>query len=188
MKERGDARRPDVRRYAVLVGEPGEPARVAHDRVVHDTVGLRHGHTLEPFRRALRHVLLEEALLADAVVKALERHGPPREMRHHDRGDQRVILGQLALGDAAVRKHHLLGVRDHDESRAVADDVARTSLGTKPEQPRMSQLGVNRPFDEGDLHHERRPHPVRAQARQPLGLREWRRCRLRWGRASRGAR
>ena len=43
----------------------------------------------------------------------------------------------------------------------------------------MPQLGVDRPFDEGDLHHDRRAQPVRAHARQPLGLREWRACDFR---------
>ena len=34
------------------------------------------------------------------------------------------------------------------------------------EQPRMAQLAVHRPLDEGDLHDDLGPHPVRAQARQ----------------------
>ena len=36
----------------------------------------------------------------------------------------------------------------------------------------MAKLAVHRPFDEGDLHDDLGPHPVRAQARQPDGLGE----------------
>ena len=36
----------------------------------------------------------------------------------------------------------------------------------------MAQLAVPGPLDEADLHDNLRTHPVRAQARQPLGLRE----------------
>ena len=39
----------------------------------------------------------------------------------------------------------------------------------------MPQLAVHRPLGERDLHDDLRPHPVRAQARQAVGLRERRR-------------
>src|SRR4051794_35963757 len=38
----------------------------------------------------------------------------------------------------------------------------------------MAKLPVHGPFDEGDLHHDLRTHPVRADARQPDRPGEWR--------------
>ena len=158
------ARRPHVRRDAVLVGQPEQRSRVGHERMVDGAVLLRHLDALEPGREALRHVLLQEPLLADAGGIALHRDRPAAEVRQHHRRDRLVVGGQLALGDAVVREQHLLGMRDHGVSRTTS----RAALSiADAEQARMAQLAVHRPLDERDLHDDLRAHPVRAQARQP---------------------
>ena len=91
------ARRPDVRRDAVLVGDPEQRARVGDERIVHRAVLLRHLDALEPRGEALRHVLLDEALLADAGRKALHRDRPAADVRQHHRRDRLVVGGELAL-------------------------------------------------------------------------------------------
>ncbi len=60
------ARRPHVRRDAVLVGEPEQRSRVADERMVHRAALLRNLDALQPLGETLRDVLLQEALLADA--------------------------------------------------------------------------------------------------------------------------
>ena len=57
------ARRPHVRRDGVLVRDPEQRPRVGDDRVMHRAVLLRHLDALEPVRKALRDILLDEPLL-----------------------------------------------------------------------------------------------------------------------------
>src|SRR5438874_826069 len=114
-----------MRRYTVLIGQPHEVARVGDNGIVDDAVLVRHGNALEPLGRALPDVLLKEPLRADAAMKALHRHRSARQMWQHDRRDELVVRDDLALGDAVVRKHHLLRMRDH----VGAHDSGTTSLG-----------------------------------------------------------
>ena len=88
-------------------------------------------------------------------------------MRQHDRRDRLVVRGELALGDPVVREQHLLGMRDH-----VSLTTSRRLVGADAEQPGMAKLAVHRPLDEGDLHDDLGPHPVRAHARQADGFGE----------------
>src|SRR5439155_5580075 len=60
-------------------------------------------------------------------------------------------------------------------SRRLAHYVARVLVEADAEQPRMPQLAVHGPLDEGDLHDDLRARPMRAQAGQPLRARERRR-------------
>ena len=107
------ARRPHVRRDAVLIGHPEQRSRVADERMVHGAALLRHLDALQPLGEALRDVLLQEALLADAARIALHRDRTAADVRQHDRRDRLVVGGELALGDAIVREQHLLRMRDH---------------------------------------------------------------------------
>src|SRR5688572_28730600 len=84
--------------------------------MVYGTVLLRDFDPLEPRRKALRHVLLNEALFSDAGGIPLHRDRTARHMRHHDRRNHLVVLRQLPLGNSVVREQHLLGVRDHASS------------------------------------------------------------------------
>ena len=68
------ARGPDMRRDAVLIDEPQQRSRVGDERMVHGAVFLRNLDPLQPIRKTLRHVLLNEALLADAGRETLHRH------------------------------------------------------------------------------------------------------------------
>src|SRR5205814_3446125 len=61
------ARRPDMRRDAVLVGQPEQRSRIQNDWVVHRPALLRNFDALQPFGEAPGDVLLEKTLLADAV-------------------------------------------------------------------------------------------------------------------------
>ena len=100
---------------------------------------------------------------------SLHRDGTAADVRQHDRRDRLVVRGELALGDAVVREQHLLGVRDHGISRTTsrADLSVRT-----PSNRGMAKLAVHRPLDEGNLHDDLGPHPVRANARQSDGFGE----------------
>ena len=60
------ARRPHVRRDAVLVRQPEQRARVGDERMMHGPALLRHLDAPKPRGIALRHVLLQEPLLVDA--------------------------------------------------------------------------------------------------------------------------
>ena len=128
----------------------------------------RSSHSGKPFD----DVLLQEALRADAAGKALHGDGTAAMCGSMTRRDRLVVGGELALRDAVVREQQLLGMRDHGD---LSHDVARGLVGAEAEQARVAQLAVHRPLDERHLHDDLRPHPVRAHARQPVGLRERRR-------------
>ena len=158
------ARGPDVRRDAVLVGEPQQRSAVADQRVVDRAALLRHLDALQPGREALHDVLLQEALRADARREALHRDRAAARCAAASAARRLVVGGQLALGDAVVGEQHLLGMGDrHGRSRTTSRGVLSVA---QPEQARMAQLAVRRPLDEGRPARRSRPHPVRAQARQ----------------------
>jgi hypothetical protein len=110
-------RDPDVGRDRVLVGEPDERSRVADQRVVHGparlVVALLNLDPLEPARKPLRHVLLDEALLLDAGGEPLHRDRTSPDVRDHERRHRLVVRAQLTLGDAGVGEEHLVGMGDH---------------------------------------------------------------------------
>src|SRR5262249_47902394 len=87
-------------------------ANVRDEWVVHDAALLRHRHALEPLRKSLADVLLDEALAADPAGKPLHRHRPPPHVRKHQRRDGLVVRGQLAFRDPVVWKKHFVWMRD----------------------------------------------------------------------------
>ena len=66
-------------------------------------------------------------------------------------------------------KQHLLGMCDHVSFPATTSRRARPCRYGR-RAAAMAQLAVHRPLDEGDLHDDLRPHPVRAQARQAVAF------------------
>jgi len=63
---------------------------------------------------ALRHVLLDEPRLADAVRVALHRDGPGAQVCEHQRRDRLVVRSDVALRDPVLREQHLFGMRDDE--------------------------------------------------------------------------
>src|SRR5690606_20207898 len=102
VEEVGYARRPDVRRDAVLVRKPSQATGIVDDGMLHDATFLRNGRALEPLGTLLQ-VFLEEPLFADPAVIPLHRDRASAKVGKHDRRDGLVVLGELALGDALIR-------------------------------------------------------------------------------------
>ena len=114
--EVGCARRPHVRRDAVLIGEPEQRTSVSGDGMMNRAVLLRHLDALQPRGEPLRHVFLDEPLVPDAGGVALHGDRAPLDVRQHDRRDGLVIRCHRALCDPIVGEQHLLGMRDHARS------------------------------------------------------------------------
>ena len=69
-------------------------------------------------RRLSNELQREKSLRADAAMKALHRHGPSTEMRHHHRRDELVVRRELSFRDVVIRKHDLLRMCDRDGAHA----------------------------------------------------------------------
>src|SRR5262249_8759328 len=78
----------------------------------------------QPRRPVTRAALLEEARRVDAVGVAAERQRPAFEVRQHDRRDARVVVDDLALGEAVVRVEDLVEVGEAERPRTDLDDGA----------------------------------------------------------------
>ncbi len=111
-----DPGRPDVRRDAVLVGQPEQRSRVGGQRVVHDASLLGNLDALQPVREAAGDVLLDEALLVDPCRKPLHRDGALADVREHDRRDGLVVRRDVSLGDPVCGEEHFLRMGDHGDS------------------------------------------------------------------------
>ena len=96
------------------IGRPGQRGNVVDHCVGDDVLAVvgRDIHRGHPLRRVRRDVLLEEELALDAVGKSLHRQRPLPNVRQHDRSDADVVVDELTLGEAALRKEHLLEIRD----------------------------------------------------------------------------
>ena len=97
---------------AGVVGDPDHRGLVGGEHVVEGVARFSDHLVIEPRRRPLGAVLLEEALAVDAVRVAHERQRPPPEMGEDGRGDLQVVLDQLRLEDAVMRPQHLVEVGD----------------------------------------------------------------------------
>jgi hypothetical protein len=73
-----------------------------------------------PRRLALRSLLREVRLAADAVRVALERERPVAQVRDDRVADRGVVVGQVALGHAVARKQELVRAR---QAHAAAADL-----------------------------------------------------------------
>src|SRR5262249_47111253 len=113
-----------------LVRHPEETALVRDERVVDGSAFLRDLDALQPFREAADHVLLPEALRADAARVALERDGAAADVGQHRGGDRLVVGSQLALGDAVLRAQPLPRVRDPPFS-SVADACPSPAIASR---------------------------------------------------------
>ena len=103
-----------MHRDRVLVREPLQRAAIVGERVVHRAVLLRRLHALQPRGKAFHHVLLQEALAADAGGEALHRDRPVAQVGEHHVRHRVVVRRELGLRDPVVRKEHLLRMRDRD--------------------------------------------------------------------------
>src|SRR5690348_14379325 len=122
-----------MRRDAVLVNEPQQRTRVGDDRVMHNPILLRSLDALQPIRKALGDIFLNETFLRDASRKAFHGYGPLNDMRQHRGRDHFVIRGEVSLGNSVIRKQNLFRMRDHHvsltTSRADLSIRIPTSLG-----------------------------------------------------------
>src|SRR5919112_4899441 len=125
------ARRPHVRRDAVLVGHPEQRARVRDEWMMNGAVLLGHLDALQPLGKTLRHVLLEKPRLRDAGVIALHRDGTRPDVREHHGRDRLVVRREVALGDGRLRslwrEQYFVGMADLDDRLRVARAHVRTS-------------------------------------------------------------
>ena len=104
---------------------------------------------------------------------ALHRHRPAADVGQHHRRYRLIVGGELALRDPVVGEEHLLGMADRRDgedgagSRHLSHHFERRLVGAHAQQPRVAQLAVVRPLDEGDLDDDLRPHPVHAERGRP---------------------
>ena len=110
-----DARVPGVHVDAVHLHHPHGRRGLVHEREVDEPrlafAFARPGPELprrEPVRLALRRLLVEVRLAADAVRVALERERPVLQVRHDRRADLGVVLGEVFLRNAVSGKEHLV--------------------------------------------------------------------------------
>src|SRR4029079_12039554 len=94
--------------------EPQQRSCVRDQRMMDDAAFLRDLDTLEPGGKPLLDVLLEETLLANAAVVALERDRAVAHVRQQGRRDRFVVRGEVALRNSVIRKQHLVRMRDRD--------------------------------------------------------------------------
>ena len=98
------ARRPHVRRDAVLVRQPQQRSHVVDERMVDRAVLLRHLDALEPLGKSLRTSFWKNPFAPMPAGYRSIVTGRPRMCGSMQRRDRFVVRGQLALGDAVVRE------------------------------------------------------------------------------------
>ncbi len=111
-------RQPPVQGDGALVGEEDQGGRVLGQDVRDGAALLRHLGAPHPVREVVRHVLLEEAPLADAARMALQRQRAAAQVRQHPWGHGAVVLREVGLGDAVLGEQHLLRPADRDGAPA----------------------------------------------------------------------
>jgi hypothetical protein len=122
---------PHVRRDRVLADQVDERVGAADQRVRELAAALLHLHPADPAGVVLGHVLLEEALAADAVGKALQAQRPVADVRQHPLRHRLVVVGQIGLGHAVVREQQLVGVRDLDAQAGRSLTTSRAGLSSR---------------------------------------------------------
>src|SRR5690606_22602754 len=101
-------------------------AGIVDDGMLHNAAFLRNGRALEP-RGTLLQVFLEETLFADPAVIPLHRDRASANVGKHSLRDGLVVLGELTLGDAVIRKQHLVRVGDVDDAHETSTSLTRRS-------------------------------------------------------------
>ena len=129
-----DTTQSDVVRDRCLVGEIDEGRGVVAHDVRHGAAFLLHLRPVDPIREVFGNALAEDASLFDAVREALQSHGTPLDLGHHERSDSPEVLHHVGLGVAALRKKDLVRLRQRNRASthahgALHRGVSRTTSG-----------------------------------------------------------
>src|SRR6516162_9146457 len=129
MLEVVSAHRVRIQVDAPEVHHPQKLRRVAHDNLSRRPPRRKAQlHCLDPLGALLGGPLLEEWFTRGAIDIAFEHDRPPRDATQCALRDRRIVLHQVKLGVASLRKEWLVGVRDHDLTASeLQDGLARFS-------------------------------------------------------------
>src|SRR5439155_12856203 len=86
------------------------------DRVGYCTARFFDGYPLDPIRKVICNVLLEETRLVDSVWKALKHQRAIFDVRQHDIGNPFVIINDVLLSNSVLRKQYLVRPRTLDNA------------------------------------------------------------------------
>ena len=164
------------------VGEPDERRQVVADAELDDLLRQRHRRDRDPVGPVRRALLLEEALVLDAVGEAHAGERAALEVGEQHRRDRRVVLDDVALREAGLGIEDLVEVRDLQgppadldldavaDGRSGVEERRRRRLLAQTLVGRVAHHPVRRPFGELDLGDTRGLYPDRA-ARAAWGRR-----------------
>src|SRR5215468_9519145 len=88
--------------------------------MMYDPAFLRDFDALQPFRKPLRDVLLEESLFSDSGREAFHCYRTPNDVRQHQRRDHLVVACEFAFRDPILRKQDFFGMADHHFSQTTS--------------------------------------------------------------------
>src|SRR5204863_5792725 len=87
---------------------------------VHRAALLLHFDALQPLGETFRDIFLKKSLLSDSAMETFHGNGAPTNVGQHHGGNQLVVRGEFALGNAVVGEQNFVGMRDQRASRTTS--------------------------------------------------------------------
>ena len=139
------ARVPLVQVDAAEVDDPEQRRQILHDRKVDDIAGpVLDRAELDPLRTGRGRALHEEELPRRAVRVAFHHHRAIAQVRQQHAGDLRVVLEQVALGQAGLRPEDLAKVGQPDVFPVNGQDDVVLTAGNSQRLHRVARVKASR--------------------------------------------